>query len=188
MGRGVLNDWDLSHRAGEPHCGGERTETATFMALELLCCEYRDGRMERQYHHDLEGFIWILPWVFLQFQDSVRINRQLADWEIGDFEKCHQQKSSLLGGGMTSSMYPPTKSWRSEWKGFAVHLLVWLVEGNIQRYLQQQTAALAPADVFKKFYEKLHRLSQSTYPAFHDIIREMGVAPPPSSVTPMPST
>ena len=67
-GRGVLNDWDLSHRAGEPHRGGERTGTTTFMALGLLCREYCDGRMERQYHHDLEGFIWILPWVFLQFE------------------------------------------------------------------------------------------------------------------------
>jgi len=90
------------------------------MALELLCDKYKDGRMERQYHHDLEGFIWILPWVFLQFQDSVQINRQLAGWETGHFEKCHERKSSLLGGGMTSPTYPPTESWRCEWKGFAV--------------------------------------------------------------------
>jgi hypothetical protein len=188
-GRGVLNDWDLSHRAGEPHHGGERTGTATFMALELLCGKYRDGRMECQYHHGLEGFIWILLWVVLQFKDSVRINRQLTGWETSDFAECNRQKSHLLHGIMTSPpIYSPTESWHSEWD-LAAYLLIWVEEGNIQRYKhqQKQTQAPAPADIFNEFCEELHQLSQSMYPAIGDILREMNAAPT-SSVPSMPSS
>jgi len=190
-GRGVLNDCDLIHRAGEPHRGGERTGTATFMAMELLCDENRDGRMERQYHHDLEGLLWILPWVFLQFENSVRTNRRLADWETGDFAECNRQKSLLLAGIMTSPpMYSPTKSWRSEW-GFAAYLLSWVWGGNIQRYQHRQTQAPiapVPADIFNKFCEELHQLSQSMYPAIGDILREMNVAATSSVPSSVPST
>ena len=77
--RGVLNDWDLSydgHSGGdEGHvAGGERTGTLPFMALDLLSDEAWKGNVQRLYRHDLEGFIWILPWVFLQYEGSERTN------------------------------------------------------------------------------------------------------------------
>jgi len=195
MGRGVLNDWDLSHRAGEPHRGGERTGTATFIAMELLCDENKDGRMERQYHHDLEGLLWILPWVF-QFRDSVRINRQLAGWETGDFAECHEQKGIFLTNIEKSpskpSKYSPTESWCREWKGLAASLLLWVALGNLQRSWHRQQSGEPiippPADVFDQFCKELHRLSQSMYPAIGDILREMNVAPPTSPIPPIPST
>ena len=70
-GYGVLNDWDLCRirtDAGVQHRGSERTGTVPFMALDLLTPEYFDGSKLPLYRHDLEGLIWILPWVFLQFE------------------------------------------------------------------------------------------------------------------------
>ena len=153
------------------------------------------GRVERQYYHDLEGFIWILPWVFLQFEGPRRTNRQLADWETSDFEACRKQKSDLC---TSASRYSPTNSWRSEWKGFAVYILTWVGVENAQRFLHQQKGAPiapAPADVFNAFCKVLHRCS-GMYPAIGDILREMSVTlptsssshPPEHSVPPPPAT
>ena len=173
-GRGVLTDWDLSHRAGEPHRGGERTGPTTFMALELLCREYSDGRMERQYHHDLEAFIWILPWVFLQFEGQRRTNRQLAPWETGDFEACRREK-----GGVSLS-YSPANSWCSKWKGFATYLLSWIKMDKgatiFRSRRRRPIIAPAPADIFNTFCKMLYRRSDK-YPAICDILRELVALP-----------
>ena len=129
------------------------------------------GRVERQYYHDLEGFIWILPWVFLKFEGPRRTNRQLADWETSDFEACRKQKGDLC---TSASRYSPTNSWRSEWKGFAVYILTWVGVENAQRFLHQQKGApIAPAlaDVFNAFCKVL----------LGDILREMSVTLPTSS-------
>ena len=58
-GRGVLNDWDLSHHPGLPRSvqnHGERTGTVPFVAIDLLCARNWRGRKPRLYRHDLEGF------------------------------------------------------------------------------------------------------------------------------------
>src|SRR6266852_4937415 len=62
---GVLNDWDLSRvrtETGVQHVGGERTGTIPFMALDLMTPEFWRGDKPPLYRHDLEGFIWTLPW------------------------------------------------------------------------------------------------------------------------------
>jgi len=60
----VLRDYDITTPLDRPRVRGtERTGTATFMALEPLCDDYWDGFMERQYHHELEAFIWVLRFV-----------------------------------------------------------------------------------------------------------------------------
>ena len=60
--------------------GGERTGTLAFMALELLTDQAWNGNVRRLYRHDLEGFIWMLPWVFLQYEDSVLTIPVLEKW------------------------------------------------------------------------------------------------------------
>ncbi|KAF8881296.1 hypothetical protein CPB84DRAFT_1687276 [Gymnopilus junonius] len=63
-GRGILTDFDLSLLQWQPRVfGTDRTGNIPFMALALLTDRYWDGRLERSYHHGLESFIWILPYV-----------------------------------------------------------------------------------------------------------------------------
>ncbi|KAI0320236.1 hypothetical protein OF83DRAFT_1040642, partial [Amylostereum chailletii] len=52
--RGVLNDWDLATVEGlSSHYGMERTGTLPFMAIELLCIQYWEGKIRRLYRHDM---------------------------------------------------------------------------------------------------------------------------------------
>lgn len=74
---GILDDRALGYVRKSGPAGNERTETVPFMALDLLCDEYWRGEVERLYRHDLEGLIWILPWVFLQFSEKKRKSYQL---------------------------------------------------------------------------------------------------------------
>ncbi|KAF8881281.1 hypothetical protein CPB84DRAFT_1687298, partial [Gymnopilus junonius] len=63
-GCGVLTDFDLSLLQWEPRVfGTDRTGTIPFMALHLLQKGYWTGHEERYYHHELESFVWILPYV-----------------------------------------------------------------------------------------------------------------------------
>ena len=69
---GVLCDYDLSISQRQPRMPGtDRTGTIPFMAIQLLTDEYWNGSMERLYQHELEAFIWILPFVFA-----------VPEWEI----------------------------------------------------------------------------------------------------------
>ncbi|ETW79339.1 hypothetical protein HETIRDRAFT_117850 [Heterobasidion irregulare TC 32-1] len=57
-----LIDWEPATIFGQSrHDGSCHIGTMPFMALALLNEEYWEGKMKRQYHHDLEGFLWILP-------------------------------------------------------------------------------------------------------------------------------
>ena len=97
--RGVLNDWDLSYcsqlpQSAQPH--GERTGTIPFMAVDLLCNSNWRGQKSRLYRHDLEGLIWILPWVFIQYEDSTFKDAKLETWRTGDYSKCGLQRKRCL--------------------------------------------------------------------------------------------
>ncbi|TFK45081.1 hypothetical protein BDQ12DRAFT_593497, partial [Crucibulum laeve] len=76
MQSGVLNGFDLAVlrdiNTGKPVTAdsGERYGTIPFMALELLSNKYYDGKLERQYRHDLESFIWVLTWLCLYGVDD----------------------------------------------------------------------------------------------------------------------
>ena len=123
---GVLNDWDLSrtrHETGVEHLGGERTGTIPFMAMDLLTPEYFEGLKPPLYRHDLEGFIWILPWVFLQF-DGPKFKAEQLHWGTGNYHLCHEEKAKMLDYSNIAS-YTPSKSWEVEWQ-LAKCLLMWL--------------------------------------------------------------
>lgn len=173
--RGVLNDWDLSYvdsRDGKGHVGGERTGTIPFMALDLLCDEYWEGQIQRRYRHDLEGLIWVLPWVFLQFDGSVLKDPKLRAWRTGDYRVCYKEKLAFLsripgsGDAMTS--------WKAEWE-FATHLLFWLWDEDNDRkrnaFWAQQSSTQSPEpreksddEVYHEFcaiFEKVWKVYQS---------------------------
>lgn len=130
--QGILNDWDLSYmRTSTPdeHVGGERTGTIPFMALDLLCDAYWDGKIPRLYRHDLEGLIWTLPWVFLQYDDKKLKDPKLQRWRTGSYDVCRDAKLGFLrdmGDGV------PMESWKAEWD-LAFELLVWLRREDNER-------------------------------------------------------
>ena len=95
---GVLGDYDLAILLGRLRARGtDRTGTVTFMAIHLLNKKYWDGLIKRQYHHELEAFVWVLPFVFLRYQDRAAVpNTIVEEWMTSDYATCHEKKSSFL--------------------------------------------------------------------------------------------
>jgi hypothetical protein len=183
--RGVLNDWDLSYvRAdSEGHVGGERTGTIPFMALDLLCKDYWEGHVARLYRHDLEGLIWILPWVFLQFDGSDLKEPKLKAWRTGDYEACFKEKLAFLTG--VRLINPDAlKSWEAEWK-LAAHLLSWLRKKHNVRH-ETAFASLGTSveqDLFSAVYEELCSTlenARAAYNALDGLLSEVPMALAPS--------
>jgi len=96
---GVLNDYDLSSLANAlgPR-GNERTGTVPFMALDLLTERGQRGQVEHLYRHDLESFIWVLPWVVLRYRDGklLTTGRPLDEWATKDALTVCEKKAYFL--------------------------------------------------------------------------------------------
>ncbi|KAF4568147.1 hypothetical protein EYR40_010457 [Pleurotus pulmonarius] len=107
--RGVLTDFDLSILQWEERDPGcDRTGTVPFMAFELLNDRYWRGEIVRYYHHEMEAFIWCLPFMCLGgfVGDSVR-HQVIADWVKATPSQCHGEKASfVLKIGEYSSYVP----------------------------------------------------------------------------------
>ena len=124
-GNGVLNDWDLSRRRvtdGPTRSGAERTGTIPFMAIDLLSQDALDRKVPRLYRHDLEGFIWVLVWVFLQYEGCKRVQDTLEEWRSGNLKNCRAAKLEFLSN---PASYHAVPSWRKEWD-MTMGLLDWL--------------------------------------------------------------
>ncbi|KAG5640824.1 hypothetical protein DXG03_006896 [Asterophora parasitica] len=94
-GQGALLDFDLSIPA-RPH--PRLAGTMPFMAVELLCEKYWSGTKERLYHHELEALIWILPFVFLRYQDGREMPEQITDaWMSEDYDTVCSEKNYFWG-------------------------------------------------------------------------------------------
>ncbi|KJA25232.1 hypothetical protein HYPSUDRAFT_120560, partial [Hypholoma sublateritium FD-334 SS-4] len=50
--------------------GTARIGTIPFMALDLLVDRHWKGQSTRYYHHELESFVWMLPFVFLAYENG----------------------------------------------------------------------------------------------------------------------
>lgn len=121
-----MNDWDLAVVVGlSEHDGSDRTGTVPFMALDLLTDEYWDGKIARLYRHDIEGMIWILPWVFLRFKDGKEVERApLGEWRMGDYNVCRKEKTDFLLNFQKPN-FIQTVSYSAEWQ-LARTLLTWV--------------------------------------------------------------
>lgn len=148
---GVLNDWDLSRICNADVSTGagsgtnasatekkpklrlrERTGVVQFMALDLLTQEYWTGKARREYRHDLESFIWILPWVFLQYeQGKSGRSALLSAWSTGNYQTVRTEKLAFL---QTMASEKAKRSYRLDWM-LARKLLTWV------RNLQAQATA-----------------------------------------------
>src|ERR1700733_11510492 len=111
--RGAPNNWDLSRVRTDPgvrHVGGERTGTIPFMAMDLLTPEYWGGIKPPLYRHDLEWLMWLLPWVFLQYNGSKLENSRLRHWVTGNYCTARSEKAKLLHPDLLG-MCQPMNSW-----------------------------------------------------------------------------
>ncbi|CAL1714800.1 unnamed protein product [Somion occarium] len=96
---GVLNDWDLSEVDDlNDHMGLERTGTIPFMAMELLDSKFWLGGIRREYRHDLESFVWMLPWAALCYEGGSRKDppKLISSWQTGNYEHCRQKKGDFV--------------------------------------------------------------------------------------------
>ena len=95
MKSGILIDYDFSSSRRQPRMPGtDRTGTIPFMAVELLTDEYWNGSIERLYRHELEAFIWILPFVFLRYQNGKSQRGTLVDqWMTSNYITCYEKSA-----------------------------------------------------------------------------------------------
>ncbi len=67
-----------------------RTGTIPFMAMELLKNHYWEGNTTWHYYHELEALIWVLPFVFLAY-DNGKFDprtRFIEDWMTSNYDAC----------------------------------------------------------------------------------------------------
>lgn len=98
---GVLHNHDLSISPGilqhVPGTPAGRTGTIPFMAIDLLTDAYWNGEIERLYRHELETFLWILPFIFMRYQNGQAQQTTSVDgWMTSDYVKCAMEKLFFL--------------------------------------------------------------------------------------------
>ena len=103
---GVLTDFDFAWLMRIPGTDRDLTGIIPFMALELLCDGYWKGNITRRYHHELEAFIWMLPFVFLAYDNG---NFQpktpfIKDWMTSDLNTCRQKKTDFAIFQLTDAL------------------------------------------------------------------------------------
>ena len=96
------------------------------MAIELLTDEYWNGSIERLYRHDLEAFIWILPFVFLRYQHGKSQQGTLVDrWMTSDYIACRKKKNDFQrGSGIRQRGLLCQSDFKHHWE-LAACLLLW---------------------------------------------------------------
>ncbi|ETW83474.1 hypothetical protein HETIRDRAFT_474620 [Heterobasidion irregulare TC 32-1] len=167
--RGILNDWDLATIEGiSKHDGCDRTGTVPFMALELLNKRYWAGKIKRQYHHDLEGFLWILPYVCLQYKDGNMVTYLLESWNTDDYTICREKKSDFLRNLRTQPHLIPKATSSYKWEWVIFDQFVQRIDNNWQSPLTDEaiaaaikgnmelaTSVLNPGDVYAEFWARI---------------------------------
>src|SRR5271154_7439111 len=136
---GVLGDYDLSISRRQLRVPGtDRTGTIPFMARDLLSHEYWNGDIERRYRHELEACIWILPFVFLRYQNGKSQSGTLVDaWMTSDYITCAEKKTHfLLPTKLRQNEQLCQPDYKDHWK-LADDLLFWL-SNTIAAILRQQ--------------------------------------------------
>ena len=127
---GVLSDFDLSISRRHPRVPGtDRTGTIPFMALELLTDEYWNGEIERKYRHEMEAFIWVLPFVFLRYQNGESQQGTPVDpWMTANYHACFNEKNGFRNVVTLRKMERLCQSdFKDHWE-LAESLLSWLTD------------------------------------------------------------
>ena len=160
--------------------GAERTGTLPFMAIDLLEEEYWDGEVAHLYRHDLEGFIWILPWVFHQFVDSKLQVPKFSEWR-NDYDTCRKQKNDFIS--WFTKHDDVVTVWKAEWR-LAYRLLFWLRRRRNARDsaedLNDAVEEEEPSDTYKDFCNALD-YARKKYKPLHQLLHEVPMTIPASS-------
>ena len=77
--------------------GSNRIGTIPFMALDLLLEKYGE-EVTRCYYHELEAFIWMLPFVFLAYDNGKLDPKNLfiKSWITSDYITCGEKKLAFV--------------------------------------------------------------------------------------------
>ena len=105
---GVLTDFDLTAMAWLTRVPGtDRIGTIPFMAMELLQDQYWEDNITGYYHHELEAFIWMLPFVFLAYNNGKfdPQTRFIEDWITSDFNTCGRKKFSFATDKLATALH-----------------------------------------------------------------------------------
>lgn len=127
LGCGVLCDYDLSiSRRKSRVPGTDRTGTVPFMAVDLLTHKYWNGDIVRLYRHEFEAFLWILPFVFLRYQNGEPQRKTPVEgWMTSNYITCTQQKTHFCSGSALDENRELCQlDFRDHWM-LAEELLVW---------------------------------------------------------------
>lgn len=149
---GLPNDWDLNlvpntedgFRPESPDdVYRQRTGMGPLMALATITPYFWAGRVEREYVFELESFVWILPWVFLQHEepDAAPVSRHfLPRWFSSEYEAARFGKEALLDKIVQHpEQFKPAPRFEREWQ-LGDRLLVWVDSNRINRMLRLQAA------------------------------------------------
>ena len=117
---GVLTDWDLANIGQLKECRSDwRTGTTPFMALDVLNEDFETENLTRVYRHELEGHIWVIPWVIFQYQQGQYNPHSLLDnWRIKGIDKVHSGKRNFRDqskGPVPTPKYGPLEEWEDQW-------------------------------------------------------------------------
>ncbi|QRV75658.1 hypothetical protein RhiJN_03673 [Ceratobasidium sp. AG-Ba] len=99
---GILNDFDLSHIAELDLEINEHTANLPFLAREILCDEYWEGKVEVKYKHDRESFIRIACWLGRSSEfPNGEVPQDLHRWKTGVLDCCSMKDHVLRTPGYT---------------------------------------------------------------------------------------
>ncbi|CAA7264470.1 unnamed protein product [Cyclocybe aegerita] len=164
---GVMTDFDLAIIQFLPRIPGtDRTGTVPFMATDLLSEEYWFGLKIRYYHHELEAFIWVLPFIFLLYEGGIRGSHKLVDpWITSDYKTCAERKVFflMLLDKLGCDVKPEFKAfWELAWS--LCVLLLDAVHETARNSFRDRNKVPVPEDFLKK--------SRNMWTSFIDTLRE----------------
>lgn len=167
---GVLTDFDLSLLQWEPRIlGTDRTGTIPFMALKLLSDQHWNGSIKRYHYHELESFIWILPYVILSYQDGKRQrNKFFHEWETSNYRTCLEKKRTFYIDDLKDARLTVQRDFEICWP-LAYHLCSHLRFFHIEQEKLDFLARLDHGD-FKKDNLLHFRRSQDLWATFCDVL------------------
>ncbi|KAL0580875.1 hypothetical protein V5O48_001167 [Marasmius crinis-equi] len=93
-----LCDYDLAHFSHkEGPTGFTNTGTRRFMALDLLDDVAMEGKVKKEYRHDLESFAWVLVWILGRYSGSKQIqDPDFDDWKDPRWEILVQRRTAFI--------------------------------------------------------------------------------------------
>ncbi|TFK45086.1 hypothetical protein BDQ12DRAFT_718194 [Crucibulum laeve] len=161
---GLLNDFDLAvlqdinigKHITANH--GKRTGTLPFMALGLLTKKYYNGRIECQYHHELESFIWVLTWLCL-YDAGDNVKEKLAKWKTRYYDHLLARKLYFIQDSMDIM---PKSGFEKLWD-INHELLLWVGRQNTPSYWTRHKETIKKSEYLYKDMEDIMEKAEREY-------------------------